>query len=93
MIRNNISLAELGKIAEYMHRIADRVASGKLVAVSVVSCDHQGYISDACMIDGNLGSPEMIDAMVDCVKTRLFELYADQQEERCYVFPPPSLRT
>jgi hypothetical protein len=76
--RNKISLAEFGKMRADIHRIADQVASGNVMAAVFITCDHQGHIGGSGMIDG--GSPELIDEMVYYAKTVLFESHADQQE-------------
>jgi hypothetical protein len=79
---NKISLTEFGHMAEDIRRIADRVASGNLMAVGIVICDNEcRAIDTSCIIDADFGTPELIDAMADYLKAHLFDIYEDGQED------------
>jgi hypothetical protein len=70
------------EMADKIRKIADQVASGNYVIAAVVACDYQENIKNVCGIDANVCSPELIDFLVDRVRTWLFELYADDEDER-----------
>jgi hypothetical protein len=79
MMRNNFQTPTFSRMAADIRLIANQVESGKFIAVAFSLCDDEGNGGHACMIDGERGTPELIDEMVDEMKTALFESLDDEQ--------------
>lgn len=64
-------------VAEEIRQFADEVERGNFVAVAFAICDKNGDGGDACCVDQNYATPELIDEMLDSMKTKMFESLED----------------
>jgi hypothetical protein len=80
MTRNKAKIIEFSRMAADIRQIADEVEAGKFIAVAFALCDDEGNSGHVCMIDGERGTPALIDAMVDEIKVALFESLDDKEE-------------
>jgi len=80
MTRNKVKILNFSRMAADIRQIADEVESGQFIAVAVALCDDEGKGGHACMIDGERGTPELIDEMVNEVKEVLFESLDDDHQ-------------
>jgi hypothetical protein len=75
--RNKVGIIPFKRMAADIRQIADVVESGEFIAVAFALCDEEGDGGVACQIDGRRGTPDLIDSMVNDIKTALFDSLED----------------
>ena len=76
--QNKVEFIQFKRMARDIRQIADVVESGQFIAVAFALCDEEGGGGVACQIDGDRGTPDLIDSMISDMKTALFESLDDE---------------
>ncbi len=69
---------DLRQAAADVHAIADQIEAGRFVALAIATCDEAGEGVQACCVDRDRATPELLDEMVYVIKARLFEQLSDE---------------
>lgn len=75
MSRQKIESIDLRGMAENVRQIADEIEKGGFVAFAMVGCGEDGTASQACMVNSNFATHDLLDEMVHEIKRTLFESY------------------
>lgn len=75
MNKPKIEDIKLKEMAESIRKIADEIEKGEFVAFAMVGCDDEGGSLQACMVNPEMATHELIDEMVYETKRMLFASY------------------
>ena len=65
------------KFAAELRRAADEIERGDMVAMALVTCDHEGNSGNCCLVDQTRATHELLDEMVYAAKEMMFESFED----------------
>lgn len=74
---NEIINVDIRQFAAELRRAADEIESGDMVALALVTCDHEGSSGNCCLVDQHRATHELLDEMVYAAKQMLFESFED----------------
>jgi hypothetical protein len=72
-----ITNVDTRKFADELRRAADEIEAGDMIAMALITCDHEGNSGNCCMVDQHRATHELLDEMVYAAKQMMFDSFED----------------